>query len=285
MKTIYLTKLSAWFICLVYAVIPNITLAHESQALQLGLLPIWTTRVLIKNYMPLQAHLEHELKQPVELITAPDFKTFHANTLNGEYDLIITAAHLGRLAQTEAGYIPLTRYSAPHRTLLIAAKDQPLKSIQDLRGKTLAGIDPIALAMNDTIIWLKEQGLHAGKDFTLLETPTPISAVYSVQNHQSLLAISSPQGMKQLPVNVKASIEIFASLPELPSLLWLAHPRMKAEMPKLKAALLGFTPQTEQGAIFYESTGYMGMRETSDDDTKAMDKVAQEVKALLIRKR
>jgi phosphonate transport system substrate-binding protein len=285
MKTIYLTKLSAWFICLVYAVIPNITLAHESQALQLGLLPIWTTRVLIKNYMPLQAHLEHELKQPVELITAPDFKTFHANTLNGEYDLIITAAHLGRLAQTEAGYIPLTRYSAPHRTLLIAAKDQPLKSIQDLRGKTLAGIDPIALAMNDTIIWLKEQGLHAGKDFTLLETPTPISAVYSVQNHQSLLAISSPQGMKQLPVNVKASIEIFASLPELPSLLWLAHPRMKAEMPKLKAALLGFTPQTEQGAIFYESTGYMGMRETSDNDTKAMDKVAQEVKALLIRKR
>jgi phosphonate transport system substrate-binding protein len=278
MNTTYLTKLSAWFICLVCTILPNITLAHETKVLHVGLLPIWTTRVLIKNYQPLQAHLEHELNQPVELITAPDFKTFHANTLNGEYDLIITAAHLGRLAQTEAGYTPLARYSAPHRTLLIAAKDQPLKSIQDLRGKILAGIDPVTLAMNDTIIWLRDQGLHAGTDFTLLETPTPISAAYSVQNHQSILAISSPQGMKQLPDNMKASIEIFASLPELPSLLWLAHPRMQAEIPRLKAALLSFTPQTENGAIFYESTGYMGMREPGNDDAKTMDKVSQEVK-------
>ena len=185
---------------------------------------------------------------------------------------------MGRLAQIEAGYTPLARYNAPHRTLLIAAKDQPLKSIQDLKGKTLAGIDPITLAMNDTIIWLQEQGLHAGTDYTLLQTPTPISAAYSVQNHQSILAISSPQGMKQLPDNMKASIEIFASLPELPSLLWLAHPRMKTEIPRLKAALLSFTPQTENGAIFYESTGYMGMREPSSDDAKIMDKVAQESK-------
>lgn len=278
----YASESSTWIICLVCSIISNIALAQtETHAIQVGLLPIWTTRVLIKNYLPLQTHLEHELKQPVELVTAPDFKTFHVNTLAGKYDLIITAAHLGRLAQTEAGYTPLTRYSAHHRTLLIAAKDQPLKSIQDLKGKTLAGIDPITLAMNDTIIWLKEQGLHAGKDYTLLETPTPISAAYSVQNHQSILAISSPQGMKQLPENMKSSIEIFASLPELPSLLWLAHPRMKAELPRLKAALLAFTPQTEQGAIFYETTGYIGMRETNNDEAKAMDKVAQEVNKML----
>lgn len=277
MKTIYLTKLSACFMCLVCAIAPGLSLAHETKVLHVGLLPIWTTRVLIKNYQPLQAHLEHELNQPVELITAPDFKTFHANTLNGDYDLIITAAHLGRLAQTEAGFTPLTRYNAPHRTLLIAAKDQPLKSIQDLKGKTLAGIDPLTLAMNDSITWLSAQGLKAGTDYTLLETPTPISATYLVQNHQSILAVSSPQGMKQLPDNIKANIEIFASLPELPSLLWLAHPRMKADVPRLKAALLSFTPQTENGAIFYEATGYMGMREPGSEEAKTMDKIAHEV--------
>lgn len=277
MKTMYLAKLSAWFLGLVCTIAPGLSLAHEAHTLQVGLLPIWTTRTLIKNYQPLQAHLEQALKQPVELITAPDFKTFHTNTLKGEYDLIITAAHLGRLAQLEAGFTPLTRYSAPHRTLLIAAKDQPLKSIQDLKGKTLAGIDPLTLAMNDSITWLSAQGLQAGRDYTLLETPTPISATYSVQNHQSILAISSPQGMKHLPDNIRANIEIFASLPELPSLLWLAHPRMKTDIPRLKAALLSFTPQTENGAIFYETTGYMGMRETSNDEAKSLDMIAQEV--------
>lgn len=281
MKAIFLTKFSAWFMVLVCVILPAMSLAHETRALQVGLLPIWTTRVLIKNYQPLKAHLEQELKQPVELITAPDFKTFHTNTLKGEYDLIITAAHLGRLAQLEASFTPLTRYNAPHRTLLIVAKDQPLKSIQELKGKTLAGIDPITLAMNDTITWLSAQGLHAGTDYTLLETPTPISAAHSVHNHQSILAISSPQGMKQLPENMKANIEIFASLPELPSLLWLAHPRMKADISRFKAALLAFTPQTENGAIFYETTGYMGMREPGNDDAKAIEKVAQEVNKLL----
>jgi len=276
MKTSYLTKFSALFLGLLCVIASGLSLAQETRALQVGVLPIWTTRVLIKNYQPLKAHLEQELKQPVELVTAPDFKIFHANTLAGKYDLIITAAHLGRLAQLEAGFTSLTRYSASHRTLLIAAKDQPLKSIQDLKGKTLAGIDPFTLSMNDTLIWLREQGLHAGTDFTLLETPTPISAAYSVQNHQSILAIGSPQGMKQLPDNVKDSIEIFATLSELPSLLWLAHPRMKTELPRLKAALLAFTPQTEQGGIFYETTGDIGMREANNDEARAMDKVAQE---------
>ena len=283
MKTNYLSKFFTWVFCLVCAIAPGISLAHEEKTLHVGLLPIWTTRVLIKNYQPLQAHLEQELKQPVELITAPDFKTFHTNTLKGDYDLIITAAHLGRLAQTEADYTPLTRYTAPHRTLLIAAKDQPVKSIQELKGKTLAGIDPLTLAMNDTITWLSAQGLQAGTDYTLLETPTPISAAHSVHNHQSILAISSPQGMKQLPDNIKANIEIFASLPELPSLLWLAHPRMKTDTPKLKAALLSFTPQTLHGAIFYETTGYMGMRESNNDEAKAIDKVAQEANKWLKR--
>lgn len=284
MKTNYLAKFFTWIICLVCVSAPGISLAHETKTLQVGLLPIWTTRVLIKNYQPLQAHLEQELKQPVELVTAPDFKTFHTNTLKGDYDLIITAAHLGRLAQTEAGYTPVTRYTALHRTLLLAAKDQPVKSIQDLKGKTLAGLDPFTLSMNDAIIWLNAQGLRPNTDFTLLETPTPISAAHSLHNHQSILAISSPQGMKQLPENIKANIEIFASLPELPSLLWLAHPRMKADIPRLKAALLNFTPQTQLGAIFYESTGYMSMREASSEDTKIVDKIAQETNKRLKQK-
>jgi phosphonate transport system substrate-binding protein len=277
MKTNYLGKFFTWIICLVCAISPSISLAQETKVLQVGLLPIWTARVLIKNYQPLKAQLEQELKQPVELVTAPDFKTFHTNTLKGDYDLIITAAHLGRLAQIEANYTPLTRYTAPHRTLLIAAKDQPLKSIQDLKGKTLAGIDPLTLAMNDTISWLRKNGLQDGTDYTLLETPTPISAAHSVHRHQSLLAVSSPQGMKQLTDAMKANIEIFVSLPELPSLVWLAHPRMKAEISKIKAALLSLTPQTENGAIFYETTGYMGMREPSNDDIKHIDRIAQEV--------
>jgi phosphonate transport system substrate-binding protein len=284
----YIFRLTTCFILLVFPVIPHAVLAqaqNQAKALQVGILPISTTRVLIKNYQPLKTYLEHELKRPVELVTAHDFRTFHFNTIAGQYDIVITAAHLGRLAQTQANYVPLARYKAPHRTLLIVAKDLPLKSLQDLRGKVVAGIDPITLAMNESMLWLRSQGLRAGTDFTLLETPSPISAAYSLKNHQSVMAISSPQGMKQLPDDLKDSIEIFASLPELPSLMWLAHPRMAAELPKLKAALLGFTPASTEGAKFYAATGYIGMREVSKEETLAMEPIAQEVNILLQRKK
>lgn len=279
-----MVRLLSRYIFLVFSIVPSVVSGQaQSRPLQVGILPISTARILVKNYQPLQIYLERALNRPVELVTAHDFRTFHFNTIEGKYDVIITAAHLGRLAQTEAAYVPLARYKAPHRTLLIMAKDQPLKSVQDLRGKVVAGIDPITLAVNETMLWLRGQGLRAGVDFTLLETPTPISAAYSVKNHESVMAISSPQGLKQLPENLKQSIEVFATLPELPSLVWMAHPRMAAEAPNLKAALLGFTSLSSEGAMFYDATGYVGMREVSGEETKAMDPLAQEVNTRLNR--
>lgn len=84
--------------------------------LQLGLLPIISTRMLLRNYLPVQAYLERELRKSVELLTASDFRSFHANTQQGQYDLVVTASHLGRLAQLDAGWLPLVRYQAMHRT-------------------------------------------------------------------------------------------------------------------------------------------------------------------------
>lgn len=273
---------------LLLSLLPAVAFAQtqtQAVALQIGILPMSTTRILLKNYQPLHVYLERVLKRPVELVTAHDFRTFHFNTIEGKYDVVITAAHLGRLAQTEAGYMPLARYKAPNYTLLLVAKDQPLKSVQDIRGKVVAGINPITLAVNETIIWLRGQGLNAGADYALLETPTPISAAYAVQNHQSVMAISSSQGLKQFPQNLKENVIVFATLPELPSLMWLAHPRMTAEIAGLKAALLGFTSESTEGAIFYDTTGYVGMREVTSKESSAMDQLAQEVNALLHRKK
>lgn len=279
-------KLFACLLCLILMLKPDLACAeniNKNNVLRVGILPMSSTRSLFKNYQPLQTYLQLEMKQPVEFITAPDFKTFHSNTIEGKYDVVVTAAHLGRLAQTNAHYLPLARYKAPHRTLLLVAKDQPVKSLRKLRGKVIAGIDPHALAMNEALSWLGAKGLHSGTDFTLMETPTPLSAAYALQGHQAIMAIGSSQSFKILPDNLKQDIEIFASLPDLPSMLWLAHPRIQADAPRLKAALLGFTSKSSGGEVFYETTGYMGMREVSAEELAAVDPSAQAVATLLNR--
>lgn len=259
----------------------EIQVQAADRALQIGILPINTTRALIKSYEPLHNYLERILGRQVELVTARDFKTFYFNTLSGQYDVIVTAAHLGRLAQTQANYIPLARYKAQHRTLLITAKDHPLQDIHELRGNLLAGIDPVTLAMNESMVWLRSQGLQAGKDFNVQNMPTPVSAAYAVKNHQAILAVGSIQGLNMMPEELRQSIEIFASLQELPSMLWMAHPRMKADIARLKTVLMGFTADTAEGAQFFEATGYQGLREVAPEETATMEHTAQEVKKIL----
>ena len=55
----------------------------HSGALQIGIVPMSTTRILIKNYQPLHVYLERVLKRPVELVTAQDFEPFISTRSKG----------------------------------------------------------------------------------------------------------------------------------------------------------------------------------------------------------
>lgn len=275
-----ITKLGVWFVCLMFAMASGISWAESSahdKVLQIGILPTLSARLLLKNYQPLQMYLERALNRPVELVTANDFSTFHLNTIEGKFDLIVTAAHMARLAQTEAKYVPLTTYKAVNRAVLLESKDQPLQSIQGLKGKSLAFGDRQALIVSQAIGYLRDNGLREGIDYTLLDTQSHNSAAYSVQKHQSALAITSPSGYKNMPDQIKESVKIFMTLPEFPGLMWMAHPRVASDAPKFKAALLGFTADTAEGKQFYESTGYIGMREIGKDEMKSLDPYTKNV--------
>ena len=276
--------LSAWFLYFALSMIPGVALAQvtdQTKVLQVGILPTLSAKALLKNYRPLQLYLERELKRPLELSTATDFRAFHLNTIEGKYDVVVTAAHMARLAQTEAKYTPIAQYMAANRTVLIEAKDRPLRSIHDLKGKSLAIGDRHALIVSQTLNYLLEQGLREGVDYTLIETPSHNSAAYSVQSHQSILAVSSPSGLKNIPDAIKDNVKIFATLSELPSLIWMAHPRMTAQVPQIKSALLKLTTAIPEGALFLETTGYVGLRDISSDEMKTLDPYAKELSNML----
>lgn len=256
----------------------------ETHVLKIGLLPVLSARVLLTNYQPLRIYLERELQQPVELVTATDFRTFHTSTIAGEYDAVVTAPHFARLAQLEAKYIPLAAYRSANRAILITAKDRPLKALNDLRGQSLAIPDRHAMVVSQALYYLREQGMQAGTDFKLVETPSLNSAAYSVQSHQSVLAVMAPTGMKQMPDSIKDSIQVFSNLPELPSsLIWMAHPRIAAQVPQIRSALLKLTTAIPEGAQFLETTGYIGLRDIASDEMKALDPYAKELSGVLKR--
>ncbi|MCK7579668.1 MAG: phosphate/phosphite/phosphonate ABC transporter substrate-binding protein [Chromatiales bacterium] len=139
----------------------------------------------------------------------------------------------------------------------------------------------LALVVIQTVHWLREQGLREGRDYTLVDAPSFNSAAYAVQQHQAMLAIMSPASMRQLPEALKDDTLVFQTLPEIPALMWVAHPRMRAEVELLRATLLGFTAELPEGKQFFDATGYRGIRAVSADDMTMLTPYADEIKALL----
>jgi len=205
------------------------------------------------------------------MVTATDFTTFHKSTMAGEYDIVVTAAHLGRLAQLEAGYLPLATYKSTNRAILMTSKTAPLKSIQDLRGHTVATLDRFAIIVSQTLVWLQEQKLQERKDYKLLETSSHNSAAYSVLSGESALAIIAPAGWKQMPANLRDGLQVFATLPPIPGVMWLANPHLAREAPRLKSVLLNFSPNLPEGKQFFDVTGYQDMRKVTPEEMKSLD--------------
>lgn len=272
-----LLTFSGWILAGLLALCsPQVT--AEETPLVVGVLPTLSPRVLLNNYQPFRVYLERTLKRPVEMVTAMNFTAFHKSTMAGDYDIVVTAAHLGRLAQLEGRYVPLATYKSSNRALLLTSKEAPLKSIQDLRGHSIACLDSLALITGQTRVWLEKQGLKEQIDYRLLEASSHNSAAYSVLSGESALAIISPAGWKQMPANIRDATQVFTTLPAVPGIMWLANPNLTREVLRLKWAVLNFSPNVPEAKQFFEVTGYQGMREITADEMKSLDPYARYLK-------
>jgi len=267
---------------LVLFLLPGISQA-EPIPLRIGILPTLSPRLLLKNYEYVRRYLARELQQPMILGTATDFKAFHSQTMADEYDVIVTAAHLGRLAQREKGWLPLATYQQANRALLLVSNNLPIHSVQDLRGKTVTSLDPIALVVIQGRQWLSDKGLRE-IEYQYVNAPGFTSAAHAVVQQEAAMAIISPSGYKQLSETLRNEMHIFQSLPEVPALLWLVNPKSRIDPARLKALLLKFNATVPEGREFFALTGYEGMREVSGEEMQALDSYADEAKVLMGRK-
>ena len=253
----------------------------EAKPLRIGILPTLSPRVLLNNYAPLRQYLEEKLQQPVLMWTATDFRAFHEQTMAEEYDVVVTAAHLARLAQREGGWLPLATYKTANRAILIMSDKHPISSVEEIRGKVITSVDPLALVVAQSVQWLVEKGLRQGRDYRFVHAPSFNTAVYAVQQQEAVLAIVSPAAYKQLPESLTSEMRVFQTLPEVPGLIWMASPKGRVEPARLQSALLNFTLETPLGRQFFEATGYAGMRALSGEQMQSLDGFADQVKKLL----
>lgn len=262
--------------------------ADDSSALkplEVGVVPYVSARVLVGSYEPMRLYLEQLLGRPVKIYTAAGFKQFFLNAQRGDYDLVISAAHFARILQKEHQFTPLVRYSNNARGMVMTALNSPLKTLQDLRGQVIAVPDQLSMATIVSMTYLRENGLHSGIDFQLLEVPSFASAILAVQKGDAMAAISARAPLAHMSPELRESVRPVLETGEYFSLVFLAHPRLEKTTGKLlNKELLKFGNETNEGKQFLSSTGFGTIIPATAKDMNSLDRYVAETKRLLADK-
>jgi phosphonate transport system substrate-binding protein len=256
--------------------------AHAApDTLDMGVFPYMSTRALLDLYQPVRVYLSHELGKSVTLFTAQSFKAFTNETQQGIYDIVVTAPHFARLAQREAGYVPLITHTRELSGLVVVPVDSPIHNLRELKGKRIATPNQLALVTIMGYQLLRDDGLEPGTGVTLIDMTSHNNAVLAALSGEADAAITEQVALMQMPADIRNRVRIIAHTSPLPHVMYLAHRRLgQARIAQIKGALLRF-PRTAAGQTFLKVSGFEGMRPVEEDDLKNMDRYLPELERLL----
>ncbi len=229
-------------------------------ALKFGIVPYLTARRLATLYEPVREFFEHELAQPVRLLSAPDYAT-HLDRLRAqEYDLVADSLPIARLAQRELGYIPLARTAVPLQPVLVVAAESPIKKLADLRHKTIVVSDRIAALTIVGLRFLRDNGLQPNKDVAVRVAGSHANAIQRVLAGEAAAAIVSHTTLKQIEPALASRVKVMLELPQaLSAVVYAASPKLAAKAKSLGQNLINFATQDPSGKTFIESLGHRGL--------------------------
>lgn len=246
-----------------------------------GVFPNLTARQTVAIHMPVAQALEKQLGRPVVIYSARNFKTFVERTRRGEYDILLAAPHLAWLAHQDAGYRPLLKYAEPTRGLLVVGRNSPYRAPEEMRGRTIATADAIAVTVLAVQAEMAAHGLKHEIDYHTDDAGTHLNAVMQVLNRRADAAMLGLHPYLLLPPEIRGRLRIVAQTGPLSSLMYLTHPRLRdQERAAVRRGLLGFAA-TAEGKRFLERGGYGGFVPVEGNELQAFRPYAIEAQEIL----
>jgi phosphonate transport system substrate-binding protein len=267
-----------WFTMLLWLFQVDYTRA-QTPPLEFGLAPYIGVRPLMALFDPMAAFLERHLKRPVLLVTAPSLREFDARALAGRYELAMLAPQAARLAQREAGYVPLLRVSDDLYGVFLVPEESPLHSLKGL------GRAPIAFPDRFTAT------AHLGRETVAALGLAPERIVYPPGFQDSLLVslrlgshevvLMNGSAFHQMKPEQKEGVRVLGETRRIAHVMFLAHPGLPpAQQALIRDAIEAFWASPE-GQRFSVQSGLSGVRPLTESELRALDPLAREHKRLL----
>ena len=246
--------------------------APETEPLVVGVLPNISAAALMGQYESLKAYLERGGAQKVRIVLPANFKAFFDSTVRGEYDLAVAAPHFARVAQLDARMVPLVIYEPRIPAQFITSLEAPVADAAAVRGKAVAFANPTSLVAMYGQQWLRQQSLEPGKDYEVKGARTDMGVGRMLLSGDVVAAIMSGGEFRALPPEESSRLKIVEVFARIPNFIIVGHPRLgKERLASLKARLLTFMADKEDGAAFAKATGLSAIVDVDDATLRELD--------------
>ena len=207
------------------------------QAFTLSVVPQFTPVDIGLRWTPLLRHLEAETGYTFQLRLLDKIPRFETDFLAGIPDLVYLNPYHMVMAAEAQGFIPLVRGSDPLIGILVAEKDSPIKTLQDLNGKRLAFPAPNAFGASLYLraLLTEKEGLRFSSDF--------VGSHQNVYRHVLIGEAAAGGGihatLEKESVAIQNRLHVLYTTPGVPPHPLAAHPRVSQDArEKIRAALL-----------------------------------------------
>jgi phosphonate transport system substrate-binding protein len=234
-------------------------MVHAANELVFGIYPLLSPSQTVERFAPLKEHLSTALGVPVTLRSAPDFAKFIDRTRAGEYDIIFTAPHMGRLAEKRDGYRRIAM-TGDVTVVTLARKGGPVQALADLKGRTLAVGARLSMTYQILNHVLGRHGLAIDRDVMFVDPASFSNVIEAVMRGEADAGATISQLWDNAAPEQRENLREIHRAEPTPGFLILAHARLPAEILKqLELAFLDFK-NTEAGKAYFKKTQQVDFR-------------------------
>ncbi|MDO8207385.1 MAG: phosphate/phosphite/phosphonate ABC transporter substrate-binding protein [Gallionella sp.] len=212
--------------CLLVPALPVPVEAGTSYTL--GVVPQFEQRKLFAIWKPVVDELSRRAGLEIRLVVTLTVPEFESALEKGSFDFVYANPyHILRVSDSQ-GYIPLVRDREPLRGILVVRRDSPVKSVEELAGKTLAVPSPNALGAS---LLLRADLDHLyGVHMSMVNARTHSSVYLNVLNGLTDAGGGVQKTLAEQDAGIRDGLRILYTTRAMPSHPVAAHPRIKPDV-------------------------------------------------------
>ncbi|MBS0320970.1 MAG: PhnD/SsuA/transferrin family substrate-binding protein [Proteobacteria bacterium] len=267
-------KLARFTVALALALMAGVAGAQSSElifAVTEGVTYQATPKEIRDKFEPVADALSRALKRPVRMQVVPVYNDLRAGLAAQQYDIaFIHPAHLALEAIKSGRYkaVAWTMGYTDYKVSVLAPATVTIKSLDDLKGKTLVTPEKDSITWAMVYAMLREQKLTPDKDITIRTTRYQDAVPFYIDNGFAVAGATAANAV------VKAYTEkggkVYLQSRGVPIKQVIASTRLsEAEIERVRDALVSMG-QSDAGQRALATTGYKGFVAPNADTERAL---------------